>query len=111
MLAQEPRIPTLEHLIHLKKVWADSLVALTYRLHAVGAISDWRYQTLFVELSSRGYRKKEPDEGQRETSQVLQKVFAALRKKGVWRASIARELCIPADELDQLVFSLGAGRP
>ncbi|MFT7776013.1 helix-turn-helix domain-containing protein [Roseateles sp.] len=106
VLAQAPRIPTLEHLIRLKKFWSVSLAALTYRLHAVGAISDWHYQTLFVELSSRGYRKKEPDEGQRETSQVLQKVFAALREEGVSRASIARELCIPAEELDQLVFGL-----
>lgn len=106
LLAQAPHIPTLEHLIKLKKIWSVSVAALTYRLHTVGAISDWHYQTLFVELSSRGYRKKEPDEGQRETSQVLQKVFAALREEGILKTHIARELCIPTDELDQLVFGL-----
>lgn len=106
LLAQAPHVPTLEHLIKLKKIWSVSVAALTYRLHTVGAISDWHYQTLFVELSSRGYRKKEPDEGQRETSQVLQKVFAALREEGILKAHIARELCIPTDELDQLVFGL-----
>ena len=106
LLAQAPRIPTLEHLIQLKKFWAVSVAALTYRLHAVGAIGDWHYQTLFVELSSRGYRKKEPDEGQREISQILQKVFSALREEGISKAHIARELCIPTDELDQLVFGL-----
>lgn len=53
LLAQAPHIPTLEHLIKLKKIWSVSVAALTYRLHTVGAISDWHYQTLFVELVTR----------------------------------------------------------
>jgi Zn-dependent peptidase ImmA (M78 family)/DNA-binding XRE family transcriptional regulator len=106
VLAYAPRLATLEHLIKLKKFWAVSVAALTYRLHSVGALSDWHYQSLYIELSGRGYRKSEPDEGPRETSQMLQKIFAALRDESISKGDIAGELCIPAEELDQLVFGL-----
>lgn len=101
-----PRMATIDHLIKLKKHWGVSVAALTYRLHAVGVLSDWHYQSLYVELSSRGYRKKEPDGGVRETSQVLQKVFSALREESVSKGDIASELNLHAAELDQLVFGL-----
>lgn len=106
VLAHAPRMATLDHLIRLKKFWSVSVAALTYRLHTVGALSDWHYQSLYIDLSSRGYRKKEPDEGQRETSQILQKVFMALRDESISRGDIAAELCVPVEELDQLVFGL-----
>lgn len=106
VLAYAPRMATIDHLIKLKKMWSVSVAALTYRLHAIGVLSDWHYQSLYIELSSRGYRKSEPDEGQRETSQVLQKVFAALRDECISRGDIAGELCVPVEELDQLVFGL-----
>ena len=106
VLAEAPHMATVERLIVLKKHWGVSVAALTYRLHMVGALSDWHYQSLFVEISKRGYRKSEPNEGQRETSQVLQKVFAALRREGVTKRDIADELCVTAEELDQLVFGL-----
>ncbi len=116
LLTQAPRLTGLAPLMPLKKLWGVSLAALVYRLHKIGVISHWHYQTLYVELSSRGYRKKEPYEGQRETSQVLQKVFAALRREGVTKREIARDLCIPEEELEQLIFGLtimgleGAGK-
>lgn len=106
VLAYAPRMATIEHMIKLKKIWNVSVAALTYRLHAIGVLSDWHYQSLYIELSSRGYRKKEPDEGLRETSQVLQKVFSTVRDEGVSRTQIADELCVPVDELDQLMFGL-----
>lgn len=106
VLAQAPRLASLDHLIKLKKVWAVSVAALTYRLHSLGVLSDWHYQSLYIELSTRGYRKREPDEGQRETSQILHKVFKALREDRVSKIDIADQLCVEAEELDQLVFGL-----
>ena len=106
LLANAPRMASIDNLIRLKKIWGVSVAALTYRLHTVGVLSDWHYQSLYVELSSRGYRKKEPDEGQRETSQMLQKVFTALRDESVSKGDIASDLCVPTEELDQLVFGL-----
>jgi hypothetical protein len=58
---------------------------------------------------SDGYRKAEPDGGQREMSQVLEKVFAAVRAQGVTRTDIARQLDWPLDELRAFVFQLVIG--
>jgi Zn-dependent peptidase ImmA (M78 family)/DNA-binding XRE family transcriptional regulator len=106
VLAHAPRFATLPVLIKLKKTWITSLAALTYRLHSVGALSDWNYRGLYIEIGKRGYRMTEPEEAPRETSQVLAKMFAALYEDGVTRADIAQELCIPVSELEQLVFGL-----
>ena len=106
VLAHAPRLASIDHLIKLKKIWSVSLAALTYRLHSVGVLSHWHYQSLYIELSTRGYRKSEPDEGPREASQMLQKVFTALREESVSKGDIASELCVAPDELDQLVFGL-----
>lgn len=106
VLANAPRLATVDHLARLKKHWIVSVAALAYRLHTVGVLSDWHYQSIYVELSSRGYRKKEPNEAPRETSQLLPKVFAALREESVSKGDIASELNVPSDELEQLMFGL-----
>jgi Zn-dependent peptidase ImmA (M78 family)/DNA-binding XRE family transcriptional regulator len=106
VLANAPRIASLDQLIRLKKLWGVSVAALAYRLHRVGVLSDWHYQSLCVEMSRRGYTKKEPNEGPREISQILQKVFTALREESVSKGDIASDLCVPVEEIDQLVFGL-----
>jgi len=106
VLANAPRLATVDYLVKLKKHWIVSVAALAYRLHTVGVLSDWHYQSIYVELSSRGYRKKEPDEAQRETSQLLPKVFAVLRNEKLSKGDIASELCVPTEEIEQLVFRL-----
>lgn len=59
-------------------------MALTYRMHDLGLLTDWQHRSTCAELSRLGYRSAEPEGmGQRETSQVLTRVFAALRTKGV----------------------------
>jgi len=55
VLAHAPRFVTLEQLIRLKRIWTVSLSALTYRLHAVRLLSDWRsgwVATLADEITS-----------------------------------------------------------
>lgn len=106
VLAHAPRFPTVAQLITLKRVWTVSLAALTYRLHAVGALSDWHYRTLCIEISQRGFRRKEPDEAPREISQALAKIFAALREEGMTKAEVARQLSVHPSEIDQLAFGL-----
>lgn len=98
--------PSLDSLIKLKKNWTVSVAALAFRLHSIGAISDWHYRSLFVQISSRGFRTQEPDEAPRERSQILAKVFAALREDSVGRTEIARQLRIHGDELEHLCFGL-----
>jgi Zn-dependent peptidase ImmA (M78 family) len=106
VLAHALRFPTLSQLITLKRTWTVSVAALTYRLHAVGALSDWHYRTLCIEISQRGFRKKEPDEAPREISQALAKIFAALREDGFTKSEIAHQLAVYPAEIDQLAFGL-----
>ena len=61
---------------------------------------------LCIEIAERGYRKREPNEAPREASQVMAKIFAALREDGVSRADIAAALAVHVEEIDQLVFGL-----
>lgn len=110
ILAQAPRLATVDHLVRLKTYWTVSVAALAYRLHAVGVLTDWHYRALCIEIGTRGYRKCEPNEAPRETSQVLAKVFAALREEGIVKSDIARELRISTEELEQLVFGLSVPR-
>lgn len=97
---------TVDHLVKLKKYWTVSVAALAYRLHTLGVLTDWHYRMLFTELSKRGYRKQEPDEAKRETSQIFYKVFSALRSENVSKVDIANDLSISAEEIEQLVFGL-----
>ena len=97
---------TVDQLIKLKKYWTVSVAALAYRLHSLGILTDWHYRRLFIEIGSRGYRKREPEEAKRETSQVFAKVFKLLRSENVLKKDIASALCVPAVEIEQLVFGL-----
>ncbi len=106
VIAHAPRFPTLADLVSLKRIWTTSVAALNYRLHAVGMLSDWQYRMLCIQIAQWGYRTKEPNEAPRETSQILPKIFAALRKEGITRSDVARALSIPLPELEQLLFGL-----
>jgi Zn-dependent peptidase ImmA (M78 family) len=104
--AHAPRFATIDNLMRLKKVWGVSLTAMTYRLHKLDLLSEWHYRKLYIEISSRGFRKNEPEGGPREISQVLQKVFAALRAEGVSKEEIAEALRVHPKDIDELVFGL-----
>jgi Zn-dependent peptidase ImmA (M78 family) len=106
VLAHAPQLADLPTLIQLKKRWTVSLSALNYRLHTLGLTTDWHYRTLCIQISERGYRKNEPEACARETSQMLQKVFATLKNEGTTRTDIANELCLWAEDLDALIFGL-----
>jgi Zn-dependent peptidase ImmA (M78 family)/DNA-binding XRE family transcriptional regulator len=104
--AHAPRFATIDQLIRLKKIWGVSLAAITYRLHKLGLLSEWHYRKLYIEISSRGYRRAEPEGGPREVSQVLPKVFTALRDEGVTKHEVAAALNVHAEDIDELVFGL-----
>ncbi len=106
VLGCAPRAPTIDKLISLKRTWSVSLIALTHRLHALKLLSDWQYRTLCIEISERGFRKSEPSGIQRETSQVLNKVFGILHADGISRGSVARAVHIETAELEALIFGL-----
>jgi len=102
VIAEAPRVADLERIIRAKRRWKVSAAALVYRMHEVGLISDWHYRLLFTQ----NIRTSERNPIQPETSQVLAKVFKALRDEGITKADIARDLCIWPDELDRMIFKL-----
>lgn len=106
VLGYAPKFTSIDVLLQLKKIWGVSISALTYRMHKLGLLTEWQYRELFVQISRRGYRKSEPESLPRETSQILGKVFTALRKEGVAKSDIAAELHVTDEELDEMVFGL-----
>lgn len=106
VLGYAPKFISIDALLQLKKIWGVSISALTYRMHRLELLTEWQYRELFMQISQRGYRKKEPESLPRETSQILAKVFAALRSEGVAKSDIAAELHVADSDLDEMVFGL-----
>jgi Zn-dependent peptidase ImmA (M78 family) len=106
VVAHMPASPLVDQILTGKKIWNVAAFALTYRLHDIGMLSDWHYRTTCMELGRRGYRTNEPDGIQRESSQLLSKVFASLRSKGIPVSEVARELSVTPEDLNSYVFGL-----
>ena len=108
VLADAPRPGNVRQIISAKRKWDVSAMALAYRMARLGILSDWQARDVYSQLGQLGYRTGEPDRQPmtRETSQVLAKVFDALRAEGVSRATVARELSISINELNSAIFGL-----
>jgi Zn-dependent peptidase ImmA (M78 family) len=107
VIAEAIRYPTLQSLIPLKRRWKVSLASYIYRIHRLKMISDWHYHLLFQELAELTREgPAEPEGVLREGSQILEKVFSHLRKRGVSKRQVADELAIPLAEIEKLVFGL-----
>jgi Zn-dependent peptidase ImmA (M78 family) len=105
MLAQNLYDATPDRILHAKQRWKVSAIALTYRAHDMGLLSEWKYKATCKRLAQLGYRRNEPNGIARETSQLLGKVFSSLRQ-GVSKIYLADELCLTSDELNLHVFGL-----
>jgi len=106
MIASAPPFVSRAEIMSHKRHWRVSAMAYVYRLHKLGLLSEWHYRSLNVDMSKRGDRTNEPHPIARETSQVLNKVFTALRKEGVGKGDVANALHIYPADLDALVFGL-----
>jgi Zn-dependent peptidase ImmA (M78 family)/DNA-binding XRE family transcriptional regulator len=108
--AEAPRGATFNQLVKAKSRWKVSVANLAYRMHRLELLTDWQYRSVFIELNRRGRTKEPLAPGHKplrqETSQVLEKVFSALRDDKISKASIARELQIPLQDLSASVFGL-----
>jgi len=106
LLADAPRSATAAQIIHAKRRWNVSAMNLAHRMHRIGLLSDWQVRSTYIQLTRRGYRDGEPRGIERETSQILPKVFAALRDDGITRPQIARELHITTHDINSVTFGL-----
>lgn len=99
-------ITSPHQIIRAKRRWRISAMALAYRLHSLKLLSDWSYRSICIELGKLGYRSGEPQGVERETSVVLAKVLTALWTKRLTKSEIARDLAVPIDEIETLIFKL-----
>jgi Zn-dependent peptidase ImmA (M78 family) len=106
VIARTPASPSLRTIMEAREIWGVSTVAFAFRLHKIGMLSDWYYHQIMRKLSALGYRSAEKESRPRETSQVLRKVFDALRAAGITKSEVARQLEIYPAELDKLIFGL-----
>jgi Zn-dependent peptidase ImmA (M78 family)/DNA-binding XRE family transcriptional regulator len=106
VLAQGLRDATTERILRAKRTWNVAAMALTHRLHELGLLTEWGYRTACVQLSRLGYRRSEPKGIQRESSQLLAKVFRSVRDEGETPTTIAAAIGITTDELQAHVFGL-----
>ena len=97
----------LPGLNRMKAKWNVALSALVVRLERLSLLSDWHYRTLNIEISQRGWNRREPAPACRhETSQVLWKVLRTLAGEGRGLRSAADDLALPVEELQGLVSGL-----
>lgn len=104
--ARLPIVHRLDQVISAKTRWGVSAAALSYRVHKLGILSDWQYRTFCIQMNDRGFRHAEPGGLPREESVVWKKVFTALWGERISKRTIAENLNIPPDELENLVFGL-----
>ncbi len=106
ILAQMLRDADAARILQAKRKWKVAAMALTYRLRELGLTSEWGYRTNAQQLSRLGYRSAEPGGIPRETSQLLAKVFEALRREEISAAAVAKSLNLSENELSRYVFGI-----
>lgn len=107
ILASNPgRWASLSDIVRGKKRWRVSAAALVYRMQDLGLLTEHRYKDLFIQMSQLGWRSNEPEPCPRERSQVLDKVFALLRDRGVTFGDVAEALSVYPEDLWGLLSGL-----
>ncbi|GCD34510.1 hypothetical protein OEIGOIKO_02244 [Streptomyces chrestomyceticus JCM 4735] len=107
VLGHMPAGARVDQVLEGKRIWKVSAMALTYRMHDLGLLTDWQYRSTCAELSARGYRTDEPQGlKKRETSQILTKVFQGLWSKGIRPGDVADQLGVRAEEVAEMLFGL-----
>ncbi|MBD8469190.1 helix-turn-helix domain-containing protein [Sphingomonas sp. CFBP 8765] len=104
------RVRSLGDIQNHKKRWGVSLAALTYHLSKIGVLSEWQARGYFIQMNRDGTRTKEPDPMPFETSHIWRTVFQELWNEKITKAEIARDINIPEDEFETLVFGLAGKR-
>ena len=78
----------------MKQETGYSMAFLARRARDVGAISEWHYKQLFIELSQRGYRRREPEwcAVEHERPSLIHRVVRAFMDGGGYNMDEVREV-------------------
>jgi transcriptional regulator with XRE-family HTH domain/Zn-dependent peptidase ImmA (M78 family) len=101
VLAAVPRGAVTEQVAAHAATWHVDPLTLAHRLRDLGLLTPAQYAAVCRHLARRAAA-----EPRRETSQLLAKVFRALRERGTTPHRVARELLLDVEELNGLVFGL-----
>lgn len=99
-------IYSVDDLVTYKRRWRVAAAALAYRAHEIGLISESRRNSLYVEMSRRGWLKAEPQGIAREQSHIWQQIIDDLRASGITKVDVTKETGVPTAELEALLFGL-----
>ncbi|WP_244170633.1 ImmA/IrrE family metallo-endopeptidase [Amycolatopsis tolypomycina] len=102
-----PKNLTTDRIISYKKKWKVSAMAMAYRLHQTGYLTDWIHRRMIVELGRLGFGKSEPEGISRESSLLLSKISESLRSRGSGIIHAARDLNIHPSDLNEIIFGIG----
>jgi Zn-dependent peptidase ImmA (M78 family)/transcriptional regulator with XRE-family HTH domain len=97
---------SVDDIAEYKKRWRVSVSALNYRLRELKMISENKSVSNYVEMSRRGWLKREPHAIPREQSSVLQDIINDLLSLGITKTKIAAQLRVPPSEIEALLFGL-----
>ncbi|UOO76535.1 XRE family transcriptional regulator [Neisseria sp. Dent CA1/247] len=98
---------TIDNLMKIKKIFGVSLVALAYRMHKLGIISDWLYiHVLCPQFAKKRYRTTEPEPMKKELSSVLKQILTMLKEDGVSLEKVASSLDMPVEDIVNTTFNL-----
>jgi Zn-dependent peptidase ImmA (M78 family) len=106
LISRMQRVSSLGQLIAEKQRWGVSVAALARTAFDVGLMSEWHYRDLCKTMSTLGYRSKEPNPRLREESVLWKKVFETLWRDRLTKEDVAKELCLPPDEIESLLGGL-----
>ncbi|EFO78238.1 hypothetical protein HMPREF9003_2125 [Bifidobacterium dentium JCVIHMP022] len=87
-----------------KKYFGVAAMAMAYRAHALGRLTDWEYRSMCSRLTSMGYRTAESDGIDTEKSQVFGFVASTNRAKGISVNTVSEETGLTSRELHDLSF-------
>lgn len=93
---------TLEPLKYMKAGWGMAIQALITRAWQVGMLSDDHRRSLYMQLSSRGWRKNEPVTVHPEHPLLLRKVLETRYGSPIDWSAVGDELGIPGELLKPL---------
>jgi Zn-dependent peptidase ImmA (M78 family)/transcriptional regulator with XRE-family HTH domain len=105
--AQMRMNPPLDQILKKKHRWGVAAIALAYRLHDLGLLSDWLYHTTCVNLSRMGYKSGEPNgKIERESSRLLGLVMSDLLTRARGFEGLCRDLSVTPSGINSLMFNL-----
>jgi Zn-dependent peptidase ImmA (M78 family) len=95
----------LARFLELKAIWGVSAAALAHRAHGLGAVSDWQYRQLQIEMSALGYRTSEPSPLTPERPAALPRIVKGLTQRGYTAADLAQLTHLSEGEFSGLYVS------